>query len=76
MGNLKLEEVTVMNHTFGTNSAGTKEWLAATKDMQLSAADPVFSRTEVTVVKVSQSDIESAKKTHARASSSRSQKTK
>jgi len=29
-----------MTYSFGTNYAGTKEWLAATKDMQLSADGP------------------------------------
>jgi hypothetical protein len=42
-----------MTATFGTNSAGTKEWLAATKDMHLSAADPVFTRTMVTITRPS-----------------------
>ncbi|MGO8718832.1 MAG: hypothetical protein ACLQMO_06400 [Acidobacteriaceae bacterium] len=40
-----------MTSTFGTNSAGTNEWLAATKGMQWSTAEPVFSQSGITVVK-------------------------
>lgn len=36
--------------TFGTNSAGTREWLAATKEMRLSTAEPVFTRSQTTIV--------------------------
>jgi hypothetical protein len=52
-----------MTPTFGTNSAGTQEWLAATKDMKLSAAEPVFSRADTTIVnsdQFTQQDSESA----------------
>jgi hypothetical protein len=47
------EKENAMTSTFGTNSAGTKEWLAATKDMHFSAAEPVFSRTQTTIVESS-----------------------
>ena len=36
--------------TFGTNSAGTQDWLAATKNMRLSTAEPVFTRSQTTIV--------------------------
>jgi hypothetical protein len=34
----------------GTNSAGTQEWLAATREMRLSTAEPVFTRSQTTIV--------------------------
>jgi len=40
-----------MHSTFGTNSAGTREWLNAAKDMNLSTTDPVLSHSEITIVK-------------------------
>ncbi|PYV67883.1 MAG: hypothetical protein DMG96_37990 [Acidobacteria bacterium] len=62
-----------MSSTFGTNSAGTKEWLVAAKDMRLSAAEPVFSRTEITIVKsddFTKRDSESALKANRRSQTS------
>jgi hypothetical protein len=62
-----------MTPSFGTNSAGTNEWLAATKDMQLSAAEPAFSHAETTVVVTSneptKQDSESALKKVSRRTS-------
>jgi hypothetical protein len=72
-----MKEVTVMNSTVGTNSAGTKEWLHVAKDMCLTAAEPLFSRSETTIVRpadgFTKQDPESAlKKASRRASASQS----
>ena len=62
-----------MNSTVGTNSAGTKEWLNVAKDMCLSSAEPVFSRSGTTVVRASdeftKQDFESALKKASRRTS-------
>jgi hypothetical protein len=63
--------------TFGTNSAGTREWLAATREMRLSSAEPVFTLSQTTIVSSSdesftQQDSKSALKKVSRRVSSRS----